>query len=100
MPDIDTSMNRDPSPTGDELLAIRDRMLRQLESEPHRPVRIVRSANLLTHYWRADVGFLESRGQGRRPGTQLSISETLAETGERLDIERVGLIFEVAEVLR
>lgn len=98
MPDVDTSANRDPSPTGDQLLAIRDRMNARLAAGE--PGRMIRSANLLTRYWRSDVAFLESRGQGRRPGAQLSISETLAETGEHLDIERVGLVFEVAEVLR
>lgn len=98
MPDIDTSMNRDPSPTAAELLAIRDRMLARLESGE--PVRVIRSVNLLTRHWRSDVGFLEGRGQSRRAGHQLSISETLAETGELLDIERVGLVFDVAEVLR
>lgn len=112
MPDIDTSMNRDPSPTRDELLALRDRMNARLEDDGRvrdygRPVRMIHSANLLTRYWRQDVRFNEpkfvlfpSSGNQARFGrdNESDRCRALAETGERLGLERVGLIVETSEV--
>lgn len=103
MADIDTSQNRDPSPTRDELLALRDRMLARLEGDGRvrdfgRPARIIRSANLLTTSWRADVYFLvHQRGHTlTAPNTRRVVA--LAETGEHLGLERVGLVVETTEV--
>jgi protein-disulfide isomerase-like protein with CxxC motif len=95
-PDVDTSMNRDPSPTGDELLAIRDRMLARLESGA--PVRVIRSANLLTSSWRSDVRFLAvQRGHSHR-SHEVFVSQVLADTGEHLGLDRVGLVVGSDEV--
>lgn len=103
-PDIDTSSNFDPSPTRDELLRIRDRMNARLDDDGRvrdygRPVRIIRSANLLTRYWQQDVDHLERKMIGLGVESQdLRRCYELAETGKHLGLERVGLVVGVEEV--
>lgn len=97
VPDIDTSMNRDPSPTHDELLRIRDRMMAKLGSGA--PVREIHSANLRTPIWRQDIEYL--RRGWRTLGVESKEAnrcEALAQTGEHLGLDRVGLIIETFEV--
>lgn len=98
IPDIDTSANRDPSPTGDDLLKIRDRMNARLEAGE--PVRVIRSANLPTTAWRSDVHFLAEQRNHSPASYQVRVCQTLADTGEHLGLDRVGLIVGTAEVRR
>lgn len=96
MADIDTSMNRDPHPTHDELLALRDRMNARLAASE--PVRLIRVANLRTTAWRADAAKLRSNWGGLRVISRDGLRcERLAETGEHLGLDRVGLVVETVE---
>lgn len=82
-----------------------DRMaVRDFEREP---LRVVRVAMLQTKAWRADVRFNAGPRTVAFPSTGRSVEfrdresdrcEQLAQTGERLGIERVGLVVERSEV--
>lgn len=101
MADIDTSTNRDPHPTRDELLAIRDRMNARLAAGE--PVRLIRVANLLTRTWQASRRIQRAMAyadlpETHRPGSAAERCRLLAETGEHLGLDRVGLVIETVEV--
>ena len=109
MANIDTSMNRDPEPTRETLLKLRDRMNARLHEDGRirdygRPVRIIRSANLLTRIWQQDAKSRVWRPKlalWRRPDLEsgeLKRIRAMAETGEHLGLERVGLVVGVEEV--
>jgi hypothetical protein len=92
--DVDTSANRDPSPTAAELLAIRDRMNVRLEAGL--PARIIRSVAMRTD----DLAFaLQKRESyhaehpiGRR--TQIRRAFAALETAQHLGLEYAGRVVE------
>jgi hypothetical protein len=61
------------------------------------PVRVVTAAGLKTRYWRQDAESFERHGGSLRPGHDQWRCRELAETGELLGIERVGLVVESRE---
>jgi hypothetical protein len=62
---------------------------------PDRPQRAIRVAMLKTTVWRQDVAHLESKFLALAPGIDSRDARrcrVMAETGEHLGLERVGLV--------
>lgn len=70
----------------------------QAERSADRPIRVLRAACLRTAYWRADVGFLARVRRNSLRSPAVIRCRTLAETGEHLGLDRVGLVVETLEV--
>lgn len=91
MADFDTSKNTwNPSPTHDELMAIRDRMNARLAAGE--PVNLIRVANLRTKSWRQDIGFLSVQRRMSRTAPEVRACINMARTGEHLGLEFVGRV--------
>jgi hypothetical protein len=70
------------------------RLFREREATrpPGTPIRVIRSANLRTDYWRQDARYLvEQKGHGEQR-REVARCSALAATGEHLDLDRVGLV--------
>lgn len=68
-------------------------------ARPDRPIRIIRVAHLKTSSWHQDAGmFTHPSGHAAISTTEASRCRTLAETGEHLGLERVGVVVETVEV--
>lgn len=61
---------------------------------PGAPIRVHRAAILRTTSWRQDVGFLERQRYHSATSPEVSRCYTMAQTGEHLSLERVGLAVE------
>lgn len=70
----------------------------QATRDPSRPIRVIRVAMLRTRYWRTDADERERRGASLKPGHVQFTCQELAETGELLGLDRVGLVVEEVEV--
>ncbi len=103
MTDLDTSGNSfDPRPSLLDLIA--EHRVAEANRSPGAPIRIHRVAHLKTHYWQRDADYLEVKFRGLRgPSRAQFRSRDLAQTGEHLGLERVGLVVETvtedAEIL-
>ena len=70
----------------------------QATRDPERPINVIRVAMLRTAAWRQDAAYFEKMGLNVRPGSQGFTCLEMAETGERLGLERVGVVVETETV--
>lgn len=64
---------------------------------PGTPIRVIRSANLRTEYWRQDATMLVEQKRNFKEYPLVVRCDALAATGERLGLSYVGLIVETVE---